>query len=1017
MIMDSAGRTLRNAAFLGAIALAHVSPVLAQDEQGDELEEVIVTGSYLYTGIDSPSPVSVHSGEDMVEFAPPDLATYFFDNVPQNFSSDNIAQTDAGGMARTRSTRVATINLRGLGDENSLTVLNGRRVVAYPAPDGTGWNRVDINSLVPRIAVQRAELLLDGGSAIFGSDPVAGVVNFVTNRDFRGFDFQADSRTLEADPAANVTFAGLFGAGNENTSFIAAVEYHMEDLIRRGDIDDTFAEELDVTPEGGVGLESQAGLTYTSGMGMAAASWIDPLCGDPVFGQFSYYRYYEDPADGELREVGTGSDPTAPAEGCGRANGFDNAFDLINNNVEQAMGYLYFEHAFENSIRVNGEVSMSQQRFDDIDRWGDGGTGNVWTPNVPATLGASYAFPTDHPAMVHARGEDENFGFVPATPAMGMAMATPARYVPLYAVNETMPFLAEMDGYNENSFRRAAFGIEGDIGSGWTWLVDGSVGRSQTHNAVRDIILAHYPLAMDGLGGPNCDPATGTPGQGSCFYYNPFMSSALPDAASQFTDISQSGLANDPELLEWLIPNRVDKFTMDLRTVDARVTGEFGELPGGPIGLAAGVAWREETLARDVDPLVEQGLTASVGIFNDFSGSQSVQSIYFESALPFTDTLNVQVAARNESYNLGFSELSPKIAALWTPTDRINVRASWQTSFKGPSISQSAATTVIGGRSPNFVEVAGVTYGAMGRTSAAFETRANPDLQPQTSDNLSFGFDFRATESINVGASWVRVRFKDRIVAPTANVVGGDLRCIVKYDDGIPKTFNDDGTERAREDNTGNINWIPASEGGCMEPLDPSLPLDQDNIALIVTYPENLDFLNAEFLDLYSNMNFDTGVGRLSFAPRFTLTTRYDFPLPAGAGARPGLCPDDLCSSIGRNIGMGFSNGINNMPHWQGSFPLSVNRGDHRVRLNVSYRDSLNAEYDDLASEAAIQAFTHEEGQWLLDLQWNWQFMPSASFGLATRNLLATEPPQNQSARYNRRLREYVLQFRYTFER
>ncbi len=1010
MIMDSAGRTLRNAAFLGAIALAHVSPVLAQDEQGDELEEVIVTGSYLYTGIDSPSPVSVHSGEDMVEFAPPDLATYFFDNVPQNFSSDNIAQTDAGGMARTRSTRVATINLRGLGDENSLTVLNGRRVVAYPAPDGTGWNRVDINSLVPRIAVQRAELLLDGGSAIFGSDPVAGVVNFVTNRDFRGFDFQADSRTLEADPAANVTFAGLFGAGNENTSFIAAVEYHMEDLIRRGDIDDVFGEELDVTPEGGVGLESQAGLTYVSGMGMGAATWIDPLCGDPVFGQFSYYRYYEDPADGELREVGTGSDPTAPAEGCGRANGFDSAFDLINNNVEQAMGYLYFDHAFENSVRVNGEVSMSQQRFDDIDRWGDGGTGNVWTPNTPATLGADYAFPTDHPAMVHARSMDENFGFVPATPAMGMAMATPARYVPLYSVNETMPFLAEMDAYNENAFRRAAFGIEGDIGGGWTWLVDGSVGRSQTHNAVRDIILAHYPLAMDGLGGPNCDPATGTPGQGSCFFYNPFMSSALPDAAAQ-------GLANDPELLEWLIPNRVDKFTMDLRTVDARVTGEFGELPGGPIGLAAGVAWREETLARDVDPLVEQGLTASVGIFNDFRGTQSVQSIYFESALPFTDTLNVQVAARNESYNLGFSELSPKIAALWTPTDRINVRASWQTSFKGPSISQSAATTVIGGRSPNFVEVAGVTYGAMGRTSAAFETRANPDLQPQTSDNLSFGFDFRATESINVGASWVRVRFKDRIVAPTANVVGGDLRCIVKYEDGIPKTFDADGTERAREDNTGNINWIPASEGGCMEPLDPSLPLDQTNIALIVTYPENLDFLNAEFLDLYSNMNFDTGVGRLSFAPRFTLTTRYDFPLPAGAGARPGLCPDDLCSSIGRNIGMGFSNGINNMPHWQGSFPLSVNRGDHRVRLNVSYRDSLNADYDDLASDAAIQAFTHEEGQWLLDLQWNWQFMPSASFGLATRNLLATEPPQNQSARYNRRLREYVLQFRYTFER
>ena len=240
---------------------------------------------------------------------------------------------------------------------------------------------------------------------------------------------------------------------------------------------------------------------------------------------------------------------------------------------------------------------------------------------------------------------------------------------------------------------------------------------------------------------------------------------------------------------------------------------------------------------------------------------------------------------------------------------------------------------------------------------------------------------------------------------------------IVTYDDGIPKTFDADGNELARENNGGNINWIPASEGGCMEPIDPSLPLDQTNIALIVTYPKNLDFLNAEFLDMYTNMNFDTAVGRLSFSPRFTLTTKYDFPLPEGQGGRQGLCPNDLCSSIGRNIGMGFSNGINNMPHWQGNFPLSLNRGDHRVRLNLSYRDSLNADYDDLATDVAREAFTHEEGQWLLDLQWNWQFMPSASFGLATRNLLATEPPQNQSARYNRRLREYVMQFRYTFDR
>ena len=154
------------------------------------LEEVVVTGSYLYTGADSPSPVSVLSGEDMVAYAPPDLVSFFINNVPQNFEDDIGSQIENDGQSRARSDRNATINLRGLGDMNTLVVLNGRRTITYPSPTGTGWYRTAINSLVPRIAVQRTELLLDGGSAIFGSDAVAGVVNFVTRNDFRGFDHE-----------------------------------------------------------------------------------------------------------------------------------------------------------------------------------------------------------------------------------------------------------------------------------------------------------------------------------------------------------------------------------------------------------------------------------------------------------------------------------------------------------------------------------------------------------------------------------------------------------------------------------------------------------------------------------------------------------------------------------------------------------------------------------------------------------------------------------------------------------
>ncbi len=92
-----------------AVMIAAFCPLsgFAQDEQGRELEEVVVTGSYLYTGLDSPSPVSVISGEDLVAFTPPDLSTFFFDNVPQNFSSANINQTENDGQGRARSRRAS----------------------------------------------------------------------------------------------------------------------------------------------------------------------------------------------------------------------------------------------------------------------------------------------------------------------------------------------------------------------------------------------------------------------------------------------------------------------------------------------------------------------------------------------------------------------------------------------------------------------------------------------------------------------------------------------------------------------------------------------------------------------------------------------------------------------------------------------------------------------------------------------------------------------------------------------
>ena len=87
---------------------------------------------------------------------------------------------------------------------------------------------------------------------------------------------------------------------------------------------------------------------------------------------------------------------------------------------------------------------------------------------------------------------------------------------------------------------------------------------------------------------------------------------------------------------------------------------------------------------------------------------------------------------------------------------------------------------------------------------------------------------------------------------------------------------------------------------------------------------------------------------------------------------------------------MGF-NGVTNMPHWQGSFPISADIGNHRVRLTPRYRDSMNTAYDDLSDDQRV-GFNHNEGQWLLNVNWSYQFNQGSNVAFTVSNLFATDP-------------------------
>ena len=193
--------------------------------QPNLIEEVVVTaktGSRIGREGDSPSPLSSYDAEDLLDAGLKDirdLVGVLAINAGSENNADNLTQNFTVGTAN--------INLRGLGVASTLVLLNGRRQVLSAAQADDGSSFVDLAALVPMLALERVEILKDGAAAIYGSEAVAGVANFITRRGFEGVEVQAEYRSRvgegsQDDLALDGVIGGRFG---ESGGFLAAASY------------------------------------------------------------------------------------------------------------------------------------------------------------------------------------------------------------------------------------------------------------------------------------------------------------------------------------------------------------------------------------------------------------------------------------------------------------------------------------------------------------------------------------------------------------------------------------------------------------------------------------------------------------------------------------------------------------------------------------------------------------------------------------------------------------------------
>ncbi|MEM7766344.1 MAG: TonB-dependent receptor [Pseudomonadota bacterium] len=688
---------------LSTAALVAGGTAVAQESgDGEELrqQQVTVTGSFIAgTPEDAALPVDVVGRTELDDIGAPSI-NEILRNLPsaQGLIGETNQFDTRGGQGNEGA---STINLRGLGSARTLVLLNGRRHVAS---DAIG---VDV-SFVPVSAIQRAEVLKDGAAALYGSDAIGGVVNFITRDDFEGVELRASHQFIE-DSDGDSELSAIFGRDFGKLNLMLAAEYGRRGELNIKDRDWAFVP-FASNPQGGFSSIGNPGtfVDFTPGPGATSIFNADPNCaalggetGGPPFCRFRYTF-------------------------------FDNLVEET--ETVKLLGVGTYEFG-EQTLRVEGAFSEV-----DIPEWD---TSPAYPPQ--ALLGADRAVLPDHPGRIafFEANPDWAARFDPNEPILFWG-----RYTGVAGVDGGQPETAQRI---RNQYR-AAFNLSGPLfDGGVNYDLGVAYSSRRAKNEGNDMSVENSAFALRGLGGPDCDRNTGTPGVGPCEYYNPFSNafpnSAVTGEANPFFDPS---VANSDALLDWLVDPLFSTTENELLVADLIFNGDTQwSLPGGTIGYAVGAQVRREVFDFSLSgnsnlnnfpcPFTQQAAItqgfvttldctgAETGLYAFLSGSfpsrfeRSIYGGFFELALPFSDTFDVQVAGRFEDYGEenGGSTFDPKIAAKWQVTDIVALRGSVSTTFRG------APQSSLGGR---FTSLAFV-----GPTTAfkAIDTIGNPDLEPE----------------------------------------------------------------------------------------------------------------------------------------------------------------------------------------------------------------------------------------------------------------------------------------------
>jgi len=705
--------------FASTIALLGlvVPSAVAQDANAPEEEAdddvIVVTGSFLRTKAqaDLASPLQTVTAADIDAIGAQNIA-----DLTQTLTINTGAQNNPDAFTQNQTTGTSNINLRGLGVGSTLVLLNGRRQVLTATQTNDGVSFVDTASLVPLIAVDRAEILKDGASATYGSDAVAGVVNFITRENFEGFQVsgdylnhqgQGDYREYQLQALAGKDFGRVSGL----LAFSYLDRSELSTLERR------FSRPQDDTSA----LGNPGAFFGVPGL-PAGTPVLDPGCvaggGTPLPAS---------PAAAPLLASGVGF--------CGFD--FGNFFSLVPNERRlNIFGQAKAELTDTVTLRIEGGYANN-----------DAVRGN--SPSFPFLQLGSAVVPGSNLAPFGIQRNPFNiFPTQPTVAFFGRASGNGGTRSPNTTESDTWRFSATLNG---EFFRNGR------------WEVSYTRAHNNYTIQTEDVVTDRFQCALSGFQSLPAIP--GLTGGTNCSTANPDLTAngavrpAVGTFFNPFSTFLTNGIGpNNAALLDYITEFQTRDLSSDLSVVEGFVSFDLFKLPAGPVALAVGGQYRDNDLDANFDELsVRDGFGFLVGE-QPYGGSQDVYAGFAEVAIPVTKWLDIQAAVRHERYgdDEGGSTTDPKVAVLIRPTSRLSLRGSYSTSFRAPSIYQQV------GQGTTLQQVIDPLTAAP--AFVAVRTIGNPDVVPENSRAFNGGGSFEPIDGLKFDVDYYNFSFDNFIV-------------------------------------------------------------------------------------------------------------------------------------------------------------------------------------------------------------------------------------------------------------